>query len=282
MEKINLKIKSKNKIKKIIVLIILALFVLSLVNLFGFSNNIKNTFFSFSSPIQKTFWQAGENISDIFSGLFKGKYLKEEIEKLLGENRELINKLVLLNRLIEENKILRESLDIGLQKDFNLIFTQAISRDIFHDSFLIDKGFKDGVVSNFPVITGEKVLLGRIGQVYDNYSEVILISNKESSFDAEVFKEFSDNGENNSSKIYGVAKGRGGTKAYLDLVSKEAIISKKDKIVTSSLGGIFPPGLLVGRVKEINRSDLDPFQIVEIEPAFSLRDLNYLFIITEW
>ena len=53
-------------------------------------------------------------------------------------------------------------------------------------------------------------------------------------------------------------------------------------MVTSALTGVFPQGLLVGGIKEIVKSDLEPFQAAQIQPAFNIRDLEKLFIITEW
>jgi len=62
-----------------------------------------------------------------------------------------------------------------------------------------------------PVITEEKVLLGRIEEVYRNFSKVMLISNKKSSFDAEV----------QGKDVTGLVKGRGNFNLILDLVPYE-------------------------------------------------------------
>jgi rod shape-determining protein MreC len=278
MKKIRLNIKPGNKEKKTIAIFVLFFILIIFFNFSGFSDNIKNFSFFVSSPIQKIFWPVGKNISDFTSGVLKTGVLKKEIEILHHENQELIGQIISLIELRKENKALREALGLGLEKEFDLMLARATGKDIFRDSILIDKGSKDGVFEGLPVITRGKALSGRIGQVYDNFSEVILISNKESSFDAKIFEESADE----SRQVYGIAKGKGGFGLYFDLIPKDQNVFERDIVVTSALGGIYPPGLLIGEIKEVKKSDIDPFQAAEIKPAFDIKDLDYLFIIKEW
>ena len=270
--RLNIKLYQKN-IKKIIAVLVLLAIIVIVSNFTGFSKNIKNFFFLISSPIQKSFWQAGKNVSVFSAGILEVRILKKELDKLYLKNQELLSQIVAIIELKKENEVLREALGLGLEKEFQLMLVQIISKDISQDSILINKGKKDGVLEGWPVITGEKVLLGRIGQVYSRFSEVILISNKKSSFDAKI----------SDTEIYGIVKGEEKFKIYLDLIPKDkAIFEGKDVIITSALGGVYPQGLLVGEIKTISKSDTDPFQRAEITPFFNIKNLDYLFIITEW
>ena len=251
---------------------VLIIIVFLLLNLTGFSKEIKNLFYLISSPVQRTFWQIGESSSDFLVGVFQAKTLKKEAEQLYLKNQELINQIASSQDLKEENQILREVLGIGLAEDFQLLLGRTISKDISQDSILINKGAKDNVSSGLPVVTSQKVLLGRIGEVYKNFSEVILITNKESSFDAKVSEK----------KIYGVVKGKGNLKLFLEFIPKEEEILQGELVTTAVLGGIFPSGLLVGSIKEVEKSDIEPFQTAEINPSFDLKTSDYLFIIREF
>jgi len=51
--------------------------------------------------------------------------------------------------------------------------------------------------------------------------------------------------------------------------------------VTSSLGGIFPSGLLIGEIENVIKDDTEPFQQAEIKSKFDLKEINLLFVITE-
>jgi len=257
---------------KIIVFLVLLIGVFVALNLTGFAKNIKNFFYSFSAPVQKTFWQVGKNTSDFLGGILEINTIKKELDFLRAENQELLSEIVVLKELKKENETLREGLNMELQKDFKLEIVQVISKDISQDSILINKGQKEGIVKGMPVITSQKVLWGRIGEVYNDFSEVILISNKQSSFDAKI----------SDKEVFGVVRGKGNQELYLDLIPKEKEVAKEDLVIATALGGIFPQGLLVGKVKDVRRTDIEPFQTAEIEPQFDLKNLNYLFIITDF
>ncbi len=77
-------------------------------------------------------------------------------------------------------------------------------------------------------------------------------------------------------------KGEGNLRILFDLIPREENLSQNDIIVTSVLGGVFPKGLLVGKIKKINKSDVEPFQQAEIESFFNIKDIESLFIITEY
>jgi len=50
-------------------------------------------------------------------------------------------------------------------------------------------------------------------------------------------------------------------------------------VITSSFGGIFPSGILVGKVKKIEKKDTEPFQKIEIEPSFNVSLIKRVFLI---
>jgi rod shape-determining protein MreC len=99
----------------------------------------------------------------------------------------------------------------------------------------------------------------------------MLISNEKSSLDAKIQEK----------DAFGLIKGKGNSKIWLDLVPHDKEISQGDLIVTSSLGGIFPSGLLIGEIAEIRKDDTEPFQQAEIKSKFNLKEINLLFVITE-
>ena len=264
-----MKLSPKMKIGIIIVLIIILLVVL---NVTAINKEVKNFFYLISAPIQKSLWKVGDRVSDFFEAITEIKNLKKEAENLKLKNQELLAEIALLKELKRENEILREALEIGLEKEFRLALVKVLGKDISQDSLVIDKGSKDGIFKDLPVITQQKTLVGKISEVYENFSKVQLLTDKESSFDAKI----------SETEIYGVIKGRGNFKVYLELILGEEEIKEGDLVVTTPLGGIFPGGILVGQVKEVKKSDVEPFQQAEIRPAFDIKKLEMLFIITEF
>ncbi len=257
---------------KIGAIVILLVAFFAVLNLPIISKEIKNFFYFISAPIQKTFWGAGDRLSDFFEAVSQIRNLEKENKKFEIRIQELSAEIAGLRDLEKENKILREALDIGLQEEFKIVFAHITGKDIAQDSILIDRGLKHGISKDKPVITQQKVLVGKISDVYKNFSRIMLISNKESAFSVNI----------QPTNIKAAAKGRGNLQLFLDFVPLQAEIREGDRIVTTALEGIFPRGLLVGYVKEIEKSDLEPFQRAEIQPAFNLKELENLFIIVEF
>ena len=255
-----------SKKKKTLVLIAGILIILSLN---FFQKEVKGFFYSFSSPIQKSFWQAGDTVSDFFEGISQRKQVQAENEELKLKLQELLAENSSLQELGKENKILREALEIGPAKEFRLTMAEVIAKDISDDTLLINIGSQDGIQKDMPVITQQKALLGKIIEIYDKFSRVRLISYKDNSFDAGI----------TASDITGVVKGEGNLKLLLDLIPQKAPVQAGELVISSSLGGIYPKGLLVGLIKEIKKSDIGPFQQAEISPFFNIAELKDVFII---
>lgn len=260
----------RKKISKIVIWTVVIILLLLVLNFFN--QGVKNFFYRMSSPIQRFLWQGVNNIADFFSSS-----LKMETLELRIKNQELLNQVSLLNDLEKENQTLREALEINLQKDFKMILAQVISKDVSEDSILIDKGSNDGISKDMPVINQQKVLFGKVNEVYRNFSKVVLTTDKNFVFDAKV-QSASANGE----EIYGVVKGKGNLSFYFDLVSKNAEIKEGDILITSGLEGNFPKNLLVGKIEKIKKEDTKPFQTADIIPFFDLKETNSLFIITNF
>jgi rod shape-determining protein MreC len=254
-----MKLSAKIKIGLIVFLLIVFFLVL---NLTGFSKDVKNFFYLVSAPIQGFFWQAGEKFSNFFE--------KNENENLKLEIQRLNAEIAKLKEIERENKILREALDIGLQEEFKMVFAQITSKDVAQDSILINKGLNDGVLENMPVITQQKILVGKVDQVYDNFSRIMLISNKNSVIPVNIL---------NIQKTEAMVIGKGGLQIGLDRIPLEAEIKKGDKVVTSGLGGFFPSGILIGYAKNIEKLGVEFFQRAQLQSVVDLREIRNVFII---
>lgn len=257
----------KNKIWIGVIIVILIFIILNL-----FQRQVKGFFYSFSAPIQQALWGAGESSSDFLFSVFSIGKLRNRAEELELKNQDLIYQISLFNELKKENKMLRQALDLELEKDFKLEVAQIIGKDISQDFILINKGAEQSILKDMPVITEQKVLVGRVSELYNGFSKVMLISYKESFFDAKIQREEED--------VSGIVKGTGNQGLILDLIKDE--VFKEDIILTSALGNIFPEALLVGRIKAVKKSDVETFQQAEIEPAFNISNIDKVFIILDF
>ena len=238
--------------------------LLLVLSLNFFQKEVKGFFYLISTSAQKSLWKNGSDASILWGGILEAKNLKQENEELKLKTQELLFQQIRLKELEEENKTLRDALNLGLQDEFRLELAEIIGKDINRDSILIDKGLEDGISKGFLVITSQKVMIGSIAEVYKNYSKVLLISDKENSFEAKI----------SDSNTSGLVKGLGGFRVFLDLVPKENEIKEGDLVVSE--------GFLIGLIKKVEKIDVDPFQRAEIFPLFDISKLDKVFIILDF
>jgi rod shape-determining protein MreC len=258
--------------KKFRFIFYIAIIAVVVFGLNHFQNSIKSFFYNTSGFSQRILWNAGKNTSDFFASIFSAGNLMKEKEKLSCNNQELLAKISSLEQLKSENDELRNALGVGLEKDFNLLLAEITGKDISQDFITVNKGSIDGVSKNMPVVTGHKVLVGKICGVFKNYSKVMLLSSKKSSLDASIKEK----------DISGVIKGQGGFKLLFDLLSQDKEILKDDTVISSSYGGIFPAGFLVGKVVSVRKNDVESFQQAEISPSFDINMVSDIFIIINY
>ncbi len=258
--------KKDNPERSFLILLILLLIVF-LLNLFP--GRIRPVFYSFSSSVQEVFWQWGDDCSDLFFGLFQGTELKKDKENLKIENQRLVAEIIRLRSLEEENKTLRKALETGLKEEIDTVFVHIISKEFSKNILLINKGEEEGIKKGMPVITPEKVLAGRVTRVFNGFSKVETVSSENFVFDVKILDK----------EITALARGQGGSEVFLDLIPKRSDIVVGDTIITAGLEESIPRNLVVGRVGEIHRDDVESMQRATIEAGFSLDRNFYLFVV---
>ena len=150
---------------------------------------------------------------------------------------------------------------------YNIIYAKIIRRDIydFFDTITINVGRKANIEKGNIVINDEGVI-GVVKEVKNNYSEVNLITNKEINLSVKI---------NDS---YGIL-----TSEDNKLIVKNLKLGQKlnigDKVYTSGLTDI-KEGLLIGRIKDIKKDNLELEYIIEVTPEVDFNNLNYVGVIS--
>lgn len=272
----NISINKKTGIfAKVFIFFIFFLVFVGFLNIF--QNQIKNSFYLISAPIEKTFWRAGSDTSGFFAALANAKNLEKENESLRTENQYLLIKIFSLRSSADQNTAINEIVAATPEKEFKLILAGVAGVSSSKDIISINKGSDNGILEGMPVISSKKILFGKILKVYKNFSEVELISNKNNVLNVKI-----QSNDLSAPPVYGVVRGNSNLGIFLDLVPVDSNINKGDILVTSALEGTFPKDLLVGRIKETEKDDLKPFQTIKIEPFFSVAGIDNLFVITDY
>jgi len=267
--------KSRYAWQKIAIFLVVIITLIVLLNFF--QQPIKNTVYVVASPFLKFFWGAGKSVNSFIAPIAGFQKLTRENNAIKQENQYLLSKIHSLEEAIRQDQILKEAALNTAGDNFNMVLVQIIGLDTANDVILLGKGSNDGIQENMPVISEQKVLYGKILKVYKTFSQAMLISNKNSVVDAKI-----QDVDIARPSILGAIKGGGNLSVYLDLVASDAEIKEGDNIFTSGLEGTFPKGILIGRVTLPDKSDLKPFQTASVAPFFDIKNIENLFIITDY
>jgi rod shape-determining protein MreC len=139
------------------------------------------------------------------------------------------------------------------------------------ETLLIDRGAEDGVLLGQPVLGAGATLVGTIVEVGPSRARVRLLNDRDSVVAALV----------QSSRTPGSLAGDGES-LRLDFVPVDSPVSVGDIIVSSSLGGLLPTGLPIGRVSEVRAPDQELFGAIEVAPLADYRRLEQLLVMTSF
>lgn len=135
-------------------------------------------------------------------------------------------------------------------------------------SVIINKGKKSGLEVNMPVVNANGII-GKIVSLSSNYAKVLLIIDQNSAVDCLVQR----------SRDRGMVKGLSTETCKLNYVVKSSDVAAADIVITSGLGGIFPKGIPVGEVLQVEDLSGQLFKDIEIRPAVNFSKLEEVLVI---
>ena len=264
----------------------IAIGIVALILFVGFLNlfqsPIKNTFYYLTAPVSNLFWKAGDNMSGFFGSFLHAGSLTQENNNLQQQNQQLLSQIASLQNALQQDKAIKEVVQNTRSDNFKMILAQSIGLDSANDVVLLNRGSSDGIGQNMPVISSTKVLIGKVSRVYKNFCQIMLISSKDSVVAAQILPLSASQDIGSSGQVSGVIKGSGNLSMYLDLVASDQSLHQQDVVTSSALEGIYPKGLLIGKISSIDSNDVKPFQTANILPFFDIKNMDNLFIITDY
>src|SRR5208282_237245 len=136
-------------------------------------------------------------------------------------------------------------------------------------SVYIDKGEKDGLKPDMAVITADGVV-GKVLRVYRSTSLVLLIDDQTSGVGAILDK----------TRLQGIVRGTPSGEVVLEKVMSDETVPAGELVLTSGGDGIFPKGLLVGRVTKVTPGS-ELFLNIRVRPAADLSRLEEVLVVTK-
>ncbi len=207
-------------------------------------------------------------VGDYFSSL---SVLEKQVREL---KRQQIASALLLQQAqqrMAENNQLRRLIDAREHLPVKSMLAEILydARDVNSRKIILDRGTQQGLVLGLPVIDNQGVV-GQVTRVFPFTSEVTLLTDKEQAIPVQLLR----NG------LRSVAYGRGKAGMLeLRFTAPNADIQVGDIVVTSGLDGIYPAGLAVARVTQVENSAAGSFGGVICQPLGGISNNTQLLVL---
>lgn len=190
--------------------------------------------------------------------------LREELRWLRQENHRYLEAYLQYQRL-------QRLLNFREQTPLGAVAAEVVGRNAnnWTEIIYINRGTRDKVVKGLPVVTHEG-LVGQVIHAAPTLSQVMLLTDFRSGVDALVQR----------TRASGVVAGRGRNSAELKFLHVGADLQPGDRLLSSGMGGVFPKGLIIGEVGDVQRNG-KPTQHVEIQPSVDFSHLEEVLVLVK-
>lgn len=248
------------------------IFIVVFLHYLGWLAPVENLLVRAMMPVQAGFY----NLSQGFGG-FYGNWLAKR--NLLAENESLKQQLAAqtidqaqVNSLKEENELLKKELNFVEENKYKYVAAKITSgvSDPLSQTIIINRGAKDGVTKGLAVIAAAGVFVGKVSEVHDDYSKVLLITDSTSRVAATV---------QNVDHTAGLIEGQYGLSFAMTNIPQNQEIKEGDLIVTSGLEGQIPKNLLIAKVDRVEVVESEIFKTAMLSPIVPLDSLSDVIVI---
>ncbi len=186
---------------------------------------------------------------------------------LQSQRANQVEQLALENTRLRQLLGLRERVSVSSQSA-QVLYDAA---DPYTRKVIIDRGLLDKVASGSPVLD-ESGVLGQVTRVYPMVSEVTLVTDREQATPV----------LNTRTGVRGVAFGGQGLHASaleLRFMAANADVQVGDLLTTSGVDGVYPPGLPVARVAQVERRAESGFARITSAPLALVAGARHVMVL---
>ena len=207
--------------------------------------------------------------------------LPRDVTNLLQRNAALENEIssfqsqvIQLEGQLNEAKVLYALLDFARARPQNqYLASSVIGRDPspFLHYIIIDHGSDDGIRYGMPVVT-QQGLVGRVEAVTASASRVQLIADPGSVINVRM------------QSLKREAQLTGSITGDISLINipQDVVVNPGEILLTSGLGGNYPPDVLIGQVTNVTKKENELFQTASVQPIVNFSFLRAVLIITNF
>jgi rod shape-determining protein MreC len=200
--------------------------------------------------------------------------LRQQNALLESENARLQSQIIQLQQQLKDTDVLYALLKYARSRPNDAYIAAAVvGRDPspFLRYVIIDKGSDDGILKGMPVVTAQG-LAGRVDAVISNAARVQLINDPGSAINVKM----------SATGTEGILTGSITGEIQLEMIPLDITLQSGDVVLTSSLGGAYPSGVLVGQVSSVRRIETELFQTALVQPAVDFDSLSAVLVVTNF
>lgn len=197
--------------------------------------------------------------------------LQQRNTELEAEVSRLQTEIIELKQQIAETRILSALVDFArVNPEYSYVAAAVIGRDPspFVNYVIINRGSDDGLRRGMPVVT-QQGLVGRVAAVTSGAARVQLITDPASILNVRL----------EPSRAQATLIGDITGELALGMVPQSVVVQLGDLVLTSGLGGNYPPNILIGQVTSIRKLETDLFQSGVVQAVVDFNNLEIVLII---
>ena len=274
----------RRNIKPKHILILIIILIIIILAIFSFTLKEDRQLNKVESLIKDTTTSVTKIVTYPFNWIFNKIDNYKELINIRKKYQELLPQVDRIDSLNAENIELRKQLE-AMKEELNIDYTindyeflnaTVISRNIsyWYNTITIDKGTYNGVEVDMVVVNSDG-LIGKVVSTTTFTSDVKLLTTSDTNNKISVAI------SNGNKKLYGLIKDYNYKNNYLEVegISNTESVSVGDYVYTSGLGGVFPSGILIGKVEEITTDEYDLAKIINVSLVADFDDINYVAIL---
>jgi rod shape-determining protein MreC len=271
-------LKEKHKTETVLAGLLLISIILIIISTNTVVFKPKQVGLTIFSTIQKGFSGVGSFFSRTVNSIGELQDLRaehQELQKRMTEYRSLERDIL---ELKNENAELREQLDFSNKIGYEHVAAEIIGKDpgnIF-STITINKGLVHGLKKGMPVIAYQDGFQGLVGKIVDlgrGTSNVLPLIDRSCYVAARL----------QTTRYEGLVsgRGRGEETVVMQYVKKRARNETKygDLVITSGMRSLYPKGIYIGRVREIEAKEYETSLQLTIETIIDFSRLEYVFVL---
>jgi len=269
------------------VLLILAL-ILIVLSESGSLGPLENILSYVVAPVERGVSGVVDQLGGLTRTARDARDLQERVDTLQRANESLVQENFRLREYQAENEELRRQLsyrqanptlgllgaDVVEQGCSVFPCGDVVGQDVnpYLRFLIINIGTRDGVAVGMPVVTGGSAMVGRIARTSPNLSYVQLINDPASRVSAML----------QQSRITGILEGSDEGVLTLTNILPDEQVEEGETVISSSIGGLLPRGLILGQVESVSYLESDLFQQASVRAAVDFRRLEMVLVITDF